>query len=191
MIPAIRTPLHSILWFIGFAFTITPCLQKEVDNPTIPPVAQEQTHLCWAASDYMVLRHFGMPVRQCDIVNNAYPGNNCCSPSGVSTCNFFGTSTIRNPPYNLLADTTNGSISWSTIVSEINNNRPFIFTWILSGGVSHMMVGVGYHTTQKGYMTYYWVDYNDPFGTRETIRLDFFDHSPSHTTGKTWYNIRY
>jgi hypothetical protein len=188
MFPSAIARKNSTFFFIGIVLSISPCFSKEV-NPFMNPVFQDSSHWCWAASDFMVLHRYGNSDPQCKIVDNAFLGRNCCAGSRGSICNPFGESTIKKT-YHLNADSVTRAIVWSEITSGINQDKPFIFTWNLTGGGSHIMVGVGYHTVTDGYNITGWVDYNDPLRGRMQKRKELFGSDPGHTTSLTLYNIQ-
>jgi hypothetical protein len=189
MLPSLLARKYPNKWFLGIVLLMSPCFPVEI-NPPIPPAFQEDTHLCWAASDFMVLRYFGRRELQCNIIDNTRPEPGCCSSSGVSLCNPYGQPTIRKGIYGRTVTLRNKSISWQTIVDGVNQNFPFIFSWYWTGGGGHVMVGVGYHTTLENGVSTNWVDYNDPLWGRDQIKMGSFDHDADHTTAQTHYNIK-
>ena len=122
----------------------------------VPLVTQEHSQWCWAGSSKAVLNYYGQSPSQCQIVNWAFGLNYAC---GNSTFNWNSYANQPNSMYgsngsvqNILrawgvANTAyNSASSWSSVVSDINANRPFVIRYGWTGGGGHIMVGRGYET---------------------------------------------
>ncbi len=133
-----------------------PMVQAQWRTLNIPLTTQEHSQWCWSASSKAVINYYRTPPSQCQIVNWAYGINYAC---GNSTFNW---NSYANQPNSLYG--SNGSVqsilsawgvpnyaygyasTWNTVVTDINNNRPFVIRvgWRTGGG--HIKVGRGYET---------------------------------------------
>lgn len=120
----------------------------------VPLVTQEHSEWCWAGSTKAILNYYGQTPSQCQIVNWAYGLNYACDNS------VFEWSSSANQPNYMYG--SNGSVqnilknwgvsntaytkpsSWSSVVSDINANRPFVIRYGWTSGGGHIMVGRGY-----------------------------------------------
>jgi hypothetical protein len=160
---------------------------------SVPLVTQEHSQWCWSASSKAVLNYYYATPSQCQIVNWAYGINYAC---GNSTFNW---NSYANQPNSMYG--SNGSVqgilnawgvpnnaynwasSWSSVVWDINNNRPFVIRYGWTNGGGHILVGRGYET----YNGTNYVYINDPWpGEGQTWRtyssaVSAWDHNWTHT----------
>ncbi len=128
----------------------------EFDSPTAPesageavvlsvPYVGQQTEVwCWAAVSEMVLRYYGRPVAQCQILSSWYRGDCCAFPSLCLTTasipviretmfQFGGVGSAYLPR----------AMTFAELSSEINAGRPLIIAY--RGSFSgHVVVLYGY-----------------------------------------------
>jgi hypothetical protein len=123
----------------------------------VPLVTQEHSQWCWAGSSKAVLSFYNQNPSQCQIVNWAFGLNYAC---GNGTFNWNSYANQPNNMYgsggsvqNILShwgvpnSAINSYLSWSSVVSDINANRPFVIRYGWTGGGGHIMVGRGYETS--------------------------------------------
>ena len=133
-----------------------PAAMAQWRTLSVPLVTQEHSQWCWSASSKAVLHFYSKTPSQCQIVNWAFGLNYAC---GNTT---FAWNSYANQPNSMYG--TNGSVqnilaawgvpngayntasSWSTVVNDININRPFVMRYGWSNGGGHIMVGRGYET---------------------------------------------
>ncbi|GJI98872.1 hypothetical protein RugamoR57_55900 [Duganella caerulea] len=147
--------LNSLILSAGL-LAMLPSAFAQWRTLNVPLVTQEHSQWCWAGSSKAVLNYYGQSPSQCQIVNWAFGLNYAC---GNST---FDWNSWANQPNNMYG--SNGSVqnilrawgvsntaynyasSWSSVVSDINANRPFVIRYGWTGGGGHIMVGRGYET---------------------------------------------
>jgi hypothetical protein len=160
---------------------------------SVPLVTQEHSQWCWSASSKAVLNYYYATPSQCQIVNWAYGINYAC---GNATFNW---NSYANQPNSMYG--SNGSVqgilnawgvsnnaynwasSWSSVVWDINNNRPFVMRYGWTNGGGHILVGRGYETYNGSNYVYIM----DPWpGEGQTWRtyssaVSAWDHNWTHT----------
>ncbi|MYN16963.1 hypothetical protein GTP81_09375 [Rugamonas sp. FT107W] len=147
--------LNSLILSAGL-LAMVPSAFAQWRTLNVPLVTQEHSQWCWAGSSKAVLNYYGQSPSQCQIVNWAFGLNYAC---GNST---FDWNSWANQPNNMYG--SNGSVqnilnawgvsntaynyasSWSSVVADINANRPFVIRYGWTGGGGHIMVGRGYET---------------------------------------------
>jgi len=147
--------LNSLILSAGL-LAMLPSAFAQWRTLNVPLVTQEHSQWCWAGSSKAVLNYYGQSPSQCQIVNWAFGLNYAC---GNST---FDWNSWANQPNNMYG--SNGSVqnilrawgvsntaynyasSWSSVVADINANRPFVMRYGWTGGGGHIMVGRGYET---------------------------------------------
>jgi hypothetical protein len=133
-----------------------PAAMAQWKTLSVPLVTQEHSQWCWSASSKAVLNYYSKNPSQCQIVNWAFGLNYAC---GNTTFNW---NSYANQPNNMYG--SNGSVqgilnawgvsngayntasSWSSVVYDINANRPFVIRYGWTNGGGHIMVGRGYET---------------------------------------------
>ncbi|HEX8610402.1 MAG TPA: C39 family peptidase [Telluria sp.] len=133
-----------------------PAAMAQWRTLNVPLTTQEHSQWCWSASSKAVLNYYNKTPSQCQIVNWAFGLNYACGNT------YFNWNSPANQPNNMYG--SNGSVqnilkawgvangaysvasSWSSVVSDINANRPFVMRYGWSNGGGHIMVGRGYET---------------------------------------------
>lgn len=160
---------------------------------SVPLTTQEHSQWCWSASSKAILNFYGKNPSQCQIVNWAFGVNYACGNT-----NFWWNS-YANQPNSMYG--SNGSVqnilrawgvsntahytasSWSSVVYDINANRPFVIRYGWSNGGGHIMVGRGYQV----YNNVGYIAIMDPWpGEGQTWRthssaVSAYDHRWTHT----------
>jgi hypothetical protein len=138
---------------------------KPIDLPPsasldIPLYPQELGNWCWAASGQMVMKNLGLDVNQCTQATDEFGGLACCpSKPAKDGCDTGGWPEFDKHSVHYIR--TNGSaVSLATLKQEIAiNKKPVIFTWKWTDGGGHMMVAVGYSSTNGQDI----IEVNDPW----------------------------
>lgn len=164
---------------------------------SVPLVTQEHSQWCWSGSSKAVLNYYSKTPSQCQIVNWAYGLNYAC---GNSTFDWNSNANQPNSMYG-----TNGSVqnilanwgvpnnaysvasSWSSVVSDINANRPFVIRYGWTNGGGHIMVGTGYETyngTNYVYIMNPWPGEGNTYRTYSSA-VSASDHRWTHTQRMT------
>ncbi|UTY55711.1 hypothetical protein HPQ68_00035 [Massilia sp. erpn] len=122
----------------------------------IPLVTQEHSQWCWSGTSKAVLNFYGQNPSQCQIVNWAFGLNYACgnsnfnwnSPANQPNSMYGSNGSVQNILRNWGVQNTAYSVasSWSSVVSDINGNRPFVIRYGWTSGGGHIMVGRGYET---------------------------------------------
>lgn len=122
----------------------------------VPLVTQEHSEWCWAGTTKAVLNFYGQTPSQCQIVNWAYGLNYACgnsvfewnSPANQPNNMYGSNGSVQNILKNWGVNNTayNTASSWSSVVADINANRPFVIRYGWTNGGGHIMVGRGYET---------------------------------------------
>jgi len=129
-----------------------PPLSLVSNTLDVLPIAQEGALTCWSACAEMIMYyHTGDHIRQCQQADPPSPGHpsECCDGSYnliLGECDHTGLPNF--PKWGFMAEFRNANpLTWEEVKDEINQDRPFAFTWINpspSGASSHMMVVIGY-----------------------------------------------
>lgn len=154
----------------------------------VPLFGQETNQWCWAGSGQMIMNYLGATkVSQCDQANRRFGRTDCCNSPVPSACISGGWPEFDK--YGFAFNTT-GTLSWSSLVGEINNNRPVAFSWKWTGGGGHMMVASGFLSTRTDNYVYV----NDPWdpnvGDQYYITYSEYVSAADHTHWTDYYNIR-
>lgn len=170
-----------------------PAAMAQWKTLAVPLTTQEHSQWCWSASSKAVLNYYTKTVSQCQIVNWAYGLNYAC---GNTTFNWNSNANQPNSMYG-----TNGSVqkilanwgvpngayntasSWSTVVSDINANRPFVMRYGWTNGGGHIMVGRGYETYNNANYVYImdpWPGEGQTWRTHSSA-VSASDHKWTHT----------
>ncbi|WBQ02073.1 papain-like cysteine protease family protein [Kribbella sp. CA-293567] len=120
--------------------------------------AQEKSNWCWAATGNSIARYYGKNYSQNQFCNLAfgYSQNAACPNDQATLANdqrAFRAIGITPGSY------VNGTLSFSTLVTEINANRPVMtrIGWKAGGG--HMMDIIGYDSADSS------IEYYNPWGS--------------------------
>jgi hypothetical protein len=161
---------------------------------SVPLTTQEHSQWCWAGSSKAVLSYYWANYpSQCQIVNWAYGLNYAC---GNAVFDWNSTANQPNSMYgsngsvqNILAHwsvpntAVTSALSWNTVVSDINANRPFVIRYGWTGGGGHIMVGRGYETyngTNYVYIMNPWPGEGQTYRTYASA-VNASDHAWTHT----------
>jgi hypothetical protein len=157
----------------------------------VPLINQQQSNWCWAAASQMV-RLYWAPAsgaRQCDYANyagsqgacNIPSGNICCDAN--PSCNFTCTPQIQRDYSSTLL--RNGSLSRNDVSYQLGSPcQPFIFIYLLQGGIPHARVARGFMDTPWG--TFIHINDPNPLLQDQTYIL-YNDYAANST--QSWYNI--
>jgi hypothetical protein len=158
----------------------------------VPLISQSQSYWCWAASDQMVRQYWNPAgsAGQCDDANYAgsvgacrIPGGNVCCGS-PSSCNQTCTPQIQHDfPSTLVRY---GRLSPNEVNVQMGSPcSPFIFLYLLPGGVPHWRVA-------RGYLNTLWGDFihvNDPNPLLQDQTYILYNDYAANST-QSWYRIR-
>ncbi|WP_406217193.1 papain-like cysteine protease family protein [Streptomyces decoyicus] len=131
--------------------------------------AQEQTNWCWAGSGNTIAAWYGRNYSQTQFCNAAFQrqqGTAC--PNDQATLgnvqNAFAWMGLNSGSY------VSGWLSYDTVRSEIDANRPLETRIQWSSGGGHMHVIYGYDTDR------HWVYWGDPWATNNRYNWGDFDY---------------
>jgi hypothetical protein len=157
----------------------------------IPWIKQEQTQWCWAASMQMIFRqNDDITTKQCDLANVAFELTGCCSSPSSSLCNKplpilnIAPTWVRysfNPIY------INGLIEFTTLQTEIDNQRAVEIGFKWNGGGGHAVLAVGWDMIDSVPQ----VIIHDPW--RGELMIPYDKVKTAYGEGQwrwTWINIR-
>ncbi|MBN1210358.1 MAG: C39 family peptidase [Myxococcaceae bacterium] len=155
----------------------------------VPLLGQETNQWCWAASGQMIMKYLGATrVTQCDEANKRLGRADCCNSPTPTACIEPGWPEFSK--YGFSSSTKDGALSWTSLVNEIDNNRPVAFSWGWTGGGGHMMVATGYGVLRTGNFVYV----NNPWpvdtGAAELISYSEYVSGSDHVHWDDIYNIR-
>ncbi|MCH8620786.1 C39 family peptidase [Undibacterium sp. TS12] len=150
-----KSRLKHLVLGISF-FLMLPFALAQSRQLNVPLTIQEHSQWCWSASSKAVLNYYSRTPSQCQIVNWAFGLNYACGNSN------FNWNSYANQPNSLYGGGGSvqsilqhwsvpnsayaSALSWNTVVSDINANRPFIIRYGWTNGGGHIMVGSGYET---------------------------------------------
>lgn len=169
--------LSSVIALLAAFVMSTEALAIESQkNLNIPNVLQAQSNWCWAANSLAILNYYNIYTGQCTFVSYVKTGTTtpetCDNLGGwrwesQSGLDYFGVSSTQYT----------GTFSFTTVKSEINNNRPIYaeIAWLGTGDTvtgRHVQTIDGYYEntnliiTDVSYMEslqgqHYSMDYND------------------------------
>ena len=183
---------------LGAAFlAASPAVFAQWRTLSVPLVTQEHSQWCWAGSSKAVLNYYAKTPSQCQIVNWAYGLNYAC---GNTTFDWNSNANQPNSMYgssgsvqNILAhwgvpnNAYSVASSWSSVVSDINANRPFVIRYGWTNGGGHIMVGTGYETyngTNYVYIMNPWPGEGNTYRTYASA-VSASDHKWTHTQRMT------
>ena len=220
--------IPSVLALLGVLTATGIPAHSEVRLP-VSLVPQKSPNLCWAASTEIVMNYTqpSLNIQQCALVDSVTNRLfNCClgPPEGTPDWMLGGCdkkqddlpiTKFKNQDGNQYqVNKSTGKVPWVTAIAELDNNRPFVFSFAyLTGpgghrtGNGHALVAYGYNKT--------WVNPEtnlpdsalivwDPYGPRNQkavgdayylsyaaydYGLDRFEHK-WYADGPSWSNIR-
>ncbi|HWW73195.1 MAG TPA: C39 family peptidase [Duganella sp.] len=145
--------LNSLILSAGL-LAVLPSAFAQWKTLNVPLVTQEHSEWCWAGTTKAVLNFYGQTPSQCQIVNWAYGLNYACgnsvfqwsSPANQPNSMYGTNGSVQNILKNWGVNNTayNTASSWSSVVSDIDANRPFVIRYGWTSGGGHIMVGRGY-----------------------------------------------
>ena len=113
----------------------------------IPGIKQEQSNGCWGVCAAMVFRHFGIY------------GVNTDSSACNKPCQWKDIKKFYSH-WNIRSKLNKGTVTFSTIVSEIDAARPVEIGYEWIGGDGHVVLVIGYKMGSRNRTSYLYV--NDP-----------------------------
>jgi hypothetical protein len=147
--------LNSLILSAGLLAAL-PSAFAQWKTLNVPLVTQEHSQWCWAGTTKAILNFYGQTPSQCQIANWAFGLNYACGNSvfewnsaANQPNNMYGTSgSVQNILKNWGVNNSayNAASSWSSVVSDINADRPFVIRYGWTSGGGHIMVGRGYET---------------------------------------------
>lgn len=161
-------------------------------------VTQEHSNWCWDASSVDVLRWYGTTQSQCGIANWAEGRSDTC---GNTNFNWSSSANSPNALYGQAGSVQSilqhwgvgnnaytSAVSWSSVVSDVNANRPFVMRFGWYGGGGHILVGYGYDdrsgTQTIGYMNP-WPGEGYTWSTYSWTAYAPYDHTWTHSLRMT------
>lgn len=161
----------------------------------LPTTIQVQNQWCWSACSNCILKHYGVTTTQCQIAEytrtvatwNNFGSQNCCT-TATAGCNYWnylwGTmgsiEDILSQFGGISVANIGNYIPFSTIQTEINNNRPFVIRWGWYSGGGHFIVGEGYDASNNVYYMNPWPGEGSKVGTYNWVLNDSV-HQWTHT----------
>jgi len=161
----------------------------------LPTTIQQQNQWCWSASSNCILTHYGVTTTQCQIAEytrtaatwHNFGMQNCCT-TATAGCNYWnymwGSSgsieDILSHFGSISVSNVSNYIPFSTIQTEINNNRPFVIRWGWYSGGGHFIVGEGYDASNNVYYMNPWPGEGSKVGTYNWVVNDSV-HQWTHT----------
>ncbi len=179
---------------IGAALLVAlPSAMAQWRTLSVPLTTQEHSQWCWSASSKAILNYYSKTPSQCQIVNWAFGLNYACGNT-----NFYWNSYANQPNnmygssgsvQNILAawGVPNGAYSvassYTSVVNDINANRPFVMRYGWTNGGGHIMVGRGYETYNGVAYVYIMDPWPGEGQTRRTYNsaVAAADHRWTHT----------
>jgi len=119
---------------------------------TVPQIPQAQPEWCWAACAQMVLQFYGQTVQQCELASKLF-GQACCDDPGSLLCNDPAqvpdiAGVYRQWGRNAVL--VQGQVSFETLQSEINANRPVEIGFAWNNGGGHQVLVCGWNIDSTG-----------------------------------------
>jgi|GEM_PF-2829014 len=145
---------------------VTPHATYRTLNITMQ--AQQQSNWCWAASGNTVASYYGYSYSQNQFCNLAFDRsmNSDCPNSQATLGNdqeAFGQIGISPGSY------VDGYLSGTTVITEIDHDRPILTRIQWQSGGGHMMVLYGYDTSQD------WLYWGDPWPSDNRYNYGDYD----------------
>jgi Papain-like cysteine protease AvrRpt2 len=116
-------------------------------NPlTVSYSPQQQNNWCWAACAEMAFHHAGVntTVSQCDMATAQF-GGSCCSAPASAACDQGNWPEYTYTHYGFGHTKQPTAISFASVQTEINANRPVQVYYAWNGGGAHVALIVGYY----------------------------------------------
>ncbi|KGI77824.1 C39 family peptidase [Oleiagrimonas soli] len=187
---------NLILLLIATVWLAGCCTPPLVATVNVPPLPQQASNWCWAASGQMTMRYFGHDVAQCVEANKRFGLTSCCV-SNSGSCNQGGWPEYSK--YGFTATrTSNTALTWDQVKQQIYcAKKPVAFSWHWLGSGGHMMVLHGYMTVNN--VRYVYINDPEPYtnlntisgGTEKIITYARYVSDTDHTHWDDFYNITY
>lgn len=150
-------------------------------------IEQQETRWCWAACMQMVLQSTG-GTTQCEFVNSAFGQTDCCSlPQRKSSkCNKrLEAGKIKDEwiKKGFKCTQVNGTISFTELQDEIKNERPVEIGLIMSGGVGHVVLAVGWNVVGSVEEVIIY----DPTPSKDIAIVPYDSLKKDYAGGKWWW----
>lgn len=175
----IGSSVVSVALVLGLVTTAYAATYKTLG---VPNKTQEKSNWCWAASSTSILGWYGKSVTQsafATTVKGSTVNDTATDSEAKSGLSAYGLSSSYTSDY----------VSFSTLVTQIDNNRPLYAGWSWTSGGGHAVVIDGYDQSSEdltvkymdpGYGSKYWILYSDLKGGYS---------SADHTWDGTIYNF--
>lgn len=110
---------------------------------------QETNEWCWAATGQAVMDTIGWGywpsnAPQCYQANEELSRTDCCTCPTPSACVKPGHIQFDKWNFTALKTPQGTALSWNAVMNEINNGKPFTFSWKWNRGGGHAMVAYGF-----------------------------------------------
>jgi hypothetical protein len=161
----------------------------------VPPLAEQASGWCWAASAEMVLEHLQMPAPQCVQASRQFAPNQCCDRSGkmpasplADACDAGGFPQFKEYGYDAEV-TDKEALSWDQVKQQIFcRKQPFVFSWQwVNSNSGHMMVAVEYQTDGPSRRVCRFDPDNDPPDSPYTC-MEYEDYVEAAGYYSHWYD---
>ena len=151
---------------------------------------------CWAASAEMVMKYEGHDVPQCKQANHEFGRTDCCNNPTPGACVQGGWPEFAVWGFSSQTLPDGVALTFSQIITQIDGNMPFCFSWHWQGGGGHMMVGRGYSWPTFVIFGSQTVYINDPWppntgNIRWITYAEFVAKTGDHSHWRDYYNIKY
>jgi len=185
-------PLALVL--AGCPWPKATCTPPASRTLAVPLRGQLTNMWCWAASGQMTMNfiHPASNVQQADEANKRFGRTDCGNSPTPSACIQGGWPEYEK--YNFTrVRTSNTALTWDQLKQEIGcAGRPFAFSWHWPGGGGHMMVAIGYQSSNLGNR----VLVNNPWpptaGNQSWMLYSYYVAATGdHTHWDDFYQIRY
>lgn len=132
---------------------------KQQNPLPVEPLSREGSLSCWSTCGQMIMKYIGgIDVRQCCQSSRALINRPCCDsvvtlPSN-GECDVDGYPNFHSWGF-FGGDETDTILSWEQVQKEIDEGRPFAFSYVdkvFSPGIEHMVVVIGWELdgTEQG-----------------------------------------
>lgn len=112
-------------------------------------IGQKTSQWCWAATAEMIMDYHKVPVDQCRQANDLLNRTDCCFIPTPQACIEPGHSNFQLYGFQADRKPNKAYLTFQEIISQIESNLPFAFSWAWNDGGGHQMNIVGYSTDFK------------------------------------------
>lgn len=155
---------------------LTPSTRIGIDESKFNSIytTQRRSQWCWAACIEMVLKNFGLNVKQEDFVEKIYgldcttnqlPNRSAQSPNDV-TRNLNGKFITKNSKtYHIQSHTTKGALDTNSLIKNLKKEHPIIMFFLTPQGGRHVAIITGIDIIDQpcGNKVLRNIHYRDPF----------------------------